>query len=166
MTMESLPGTMYQIPKVEGDDMGDIEYIEGKVLAGDYFQVSGDIDILNDTIEFIVPNGKTAFLIEAKIVITGHTSGTTTKDMVEAELKIDGVLKDTTNIGTATTSTLLTSGSDMIAGSGSGTGTIGDGKFNVLGISLVGDGAKKIEIENTLDSGTAFASMSGYLIDT
>ena len=38
--------------------------------------------------------------------------------------------------------------------------------FNVLGLSLVGDGAKKIEIENTLDNGTAFATMSGWLSDT
>jgi len=37
-------------------------------------------------------------------------------------------------------------------------------KFNVLGLSLIGDGAKKIEIENILDSGSAFAEMSGYLV--
>ena len=64
MTMVGLPMTMFQV----GVDMGDLEYIEGKVVAGDYFQVSGDIDAVNDTIEFIVPNLKTAFLIEAKIV--------------------------------------------------------------------------------------------------
>ena len=158
MTIVSLVG--------EDLDMGDLEYIQDKVLAGDYFQVSGDIDALGIKISQVVPNGKTAFLIEAKIVTTGHTSGTTTKNMVEAELKIDGVTVDTTNIGTATTSTLLTSNSDMIAGSGSGTGIVADGKFNVLGISLVGDGAKVIEIENTLDNGTAFATMSGYYVDT
>lgn len=163
--MESLPSILFSVEE-EVIDMGDLEYIQDKVLAGDYFQVSGDIDTLNDTIEQIIPNGKTAFLIEAKIIITGHTSGTTTKDMVEAELKIDGITVDTTNIGTATTSTLLTNPSDMIAGSGSGAGTIGDGKFNVKGLSLVGDGIKTMEIENTLDDGTAFATMSGYYVDT
>ena len=157
---------VFYLEEVEGADMGDLEYIQDKVLAGDYFQVSGDIDAFGDTIEQIIPNGKTAFLIEAKIIITGHTSGTNTKDMVEAELKIDGDIVDTTNIGTATTSTLLIGGSDMIAGSGSGAGTIGDGKFNVLGISLVGDGVKLIEIANSLDDGTAFATMSGYYVDT
>jgi len=146
--------------------MGDLEYIQEKVLAGDYFQVSGDIDTLNDTIEQIVPNNKTAFLIEAKIMITGHTSGTTTKNMVEAELKIDDTVVDTTNIGTATNSAIVNSATDMMGGTGSGIGNIGDGKFNVLGISLVGDGAKKIEIVNTLDDGTAFATMSGYYVDT
>jgi len=151
-------------------EMGDLEFIQDKVIAGDYFQVSGAIDALNDTIKFIVPNLKTAFLIEAKIVITGHTSGSTTKDMVEAELKIDGTVIDTTNIGTATTQAtgIVNSATDMMGGFGwgSGAGTIGDGKFNVLGISLVGDGIKVIEIENTLDDGTAFATMSGYLITT
>ena len=35
-----------------------------------------------------------------------------------------------------------------------------------LGLSLVGDGAKKIEIQNTLAGGSVVATMSGYLIDT
>ncbi len=162
MTIVSLVG--------EDLDMGDLEYIQDKVIAGDYFQVSGDIDALNDTIEQIIPNGKTAFLLEAKIVITGHTSGGTSKDMVEAELKIDGTIVDTTNIGTATTQAtgIVNSATDMMGGFGWGTGsgTIGDGKFNVLGLSLVGDGIKVIEIENILDDGTAFATMSGYYVDT
>lgn len=40
------------------------------------------------------------------------------------------------------------------------------GRITMTIESLVGDGAKKIEIENVLDSGSAFATMSGYLIDT
>ena len=53
------------------------------------------------------------------------------------------------------------------AGSGSGFGTNSESHFNVLGFSLVGNGLDtKIEIENVLDSGSAFAEMSGYLIDT
>jgi len=160
-----LPWVFYQ-EILEDEDVGDIEYIEGKVTAGDYFQVSGDINTLASTISFVPASGKTAFLIEAKIIITGHTSGTTTKNMVEAELKLDGTTTDTTNIGTATTSTLLFGASDMIAGSGSGTGTVGDGRFNAKGLSLIGDAIAAITIENTLDAGTAFATMSGYVIDT
>ncbi len=160
-----LPWVFYQ-EIIEDDDVGDIEYIEGKVIAGDYFQVSGDIDTLSDTISYVPASAKTAFMVAAKIIITGHTSGTTTKNMVEAELKLDGTAVDTTNIGTATTSTLLSGASDMIAGSGSGTGTVGNGRFDVLGLSLAGDGIKAITIENTLDAGTAFATMSGYIDDT
>jgi len=169
MTMESLPGTMYQI--VGGLDVGDLEFIEGKVLAGDYFQVSGDINALNDTIEFVVPNGKTAFMIDAKITISGNPSaistasspGVATKNMVTAALKIDGVTKDETAIGTAANAGISPT-NQLGGGTGSGFGNIGDGKFDVLGLSLVGDGAKKIEIENILDNGSAFASMSGYLV--
>ena len=151
--------------------MGDLEYIQGFVLSGNYFQVSGSINAITDTIEFIVPNAKTAFLIEAKIVIPTHATlagGTNgvRRDQVAASLNIDGIVKDQTNIGVTSNSLLGSSASDMIMGGGSGAGTVGDGKFNVLGISLVGDGIKVIEIENTLDNGSAFATMSGYLVDT
>ena len=151
--------------------MGDLEFIQGKVIAGDYFQESGNIDAVTDTIEFIVPTGKTAFLIEAKIVITGvipnsGTAAATNKNAIEAELKIDTVTKDSTYVGVALGSWRENTGAAAGGSGGSGAGNQGDGKFNVLGLSLVGDGIKKIEIENTLDDGTAFATFSGYLIDT
>ena len=156
-------------------DMGDLEYIEGKVVAGDYFQVSGDINTLASTIEFIVPNGKTAFMISAKIVTTTHpslavtgTSSSTTqqKNAVQAQLKIDGITKDTTNIGTQSMSDTETGVNNSIIRIASGNGSSSDGKFDVLGLSLVGDGIKVIEIENTLDDGSAFATFSGYLSTT
>ena len=168
MTMVSLPNILFEV----GADVGDLEYIEGKVIAGDYFQVSGDIDNLNDTIEFIVPNGRTAFLIEAKIAITAHplpatrtSSGSgsnSTLNIVEAIIKIDTVKKDTTNLGFV--SHAASGAVSPTSLSQNSYGNIGDGRFNVLGLSLVGDAAKKIEIENTLDNGTAFATMSGYLV--
>lgn len=163
--------------QIEGVDVGDLEFIEGKVVAGDYFQVSDDINAITNTIEFIVPSGRTAFLIEAKIVITGHTtpaanSGSVglnadniVKNAVQAVLKIDTNVKDTVNAGQGSRAHHVNfSGT---SGGSQGNGILyGDGIFNVLGLSLVGDGIKKIEIENTLDDGTAFATMSGYLIDT
>lgn len=163
----------FTIVSLAGDavDMGDLEFIQEKVLAGDYFQVSGDINALTDTIEHIVPAGKTAFLIEAKIIIPTHSTlagGTNgvRRDQVAASLKIDGAVKDKTNIGVTSNSALGTGGTDMIMGGGSGAGTVGDGKFNVKGVSLIGNAVKKIEIENTLNNGSAFATMSGYYVDT
>ncbi len=156
-------------------EMGDLEFIQGKVIAGDYFQVSGDINAINDTIEFIVPDLKTAFLISAKIVTTTHpslavtgsgASSTQQKNAVQAQLKIDSVIKDTTNIGTQSMSDTLNGVNNSIIRIASGNGSLSDGKFDVLGLSLVGDGIKVIEIENTLDDGSAFATMSGYVIDT
>ena len=160
-------------PVPEEVDMGDLEYIEGKVIVGDYFQVSGDINAVTNTIEFIVPNGKTAFMISAKITISGNPSAistatataVSTKNMVTAALKIDGVTKDETTIGVAANAG-ISSSNQRGGGTGSGFGNIGDGKFNVLGLSLIGNAVKKIEIENTLDNGTAFATFSGYLSDT
>ncbi len=164
-----LPWVFYQ-EILEDEDMGDLEFIQEKVLAGDYFQVSGDINALNDTIEFVVPNARTAFLLEAKTVITTHAdppaipdgATSTVNDRVRAVLKIDTVIKDTTNIGVIMSQSSSGGGTDH--GGGLGHGDLGDGRFNVLGLSLVGDNAKKIEIENTLDNGSAFATMSGYLV--
>ena len=134
-------------------DVGDLEFIQGKVVAGDYFQVSGDIDAINDTIEFIVPSLKTAFLIEAKIV--HNTNGT--NNSILAALKIDGVTKDETAIKRAQNQQL---GGTNQGGSGYGMAE-NNGRFNVLGLSLAGDGIKVIEIENIADAGGAFATFSG-----
>lgn len=168
--MESLPSILFQ---VKGDDVGDLEYIEGKVLASNYFQVSGDIDAVNDTIEYVVPNGKTAFMIEAKITMKTNSGAasrsssgaTTVTDKVVADLLIDSSVKSKAQIGTSASAALVVSGGG-IGGNGSGVSGGQFCKFNVLGLSLVGDAAKKIEIENVLDNGSAFAEMSGYLVDT
>ena len=64
MSLFSLPEMLLNAGEV---DVGDLEFIQDKVLAGDYFQVSGNINTLNSTVFFEVPSGKTAFLIEAKL---------------------------------------------------------------------------------------------------
>ena len=142
----------------------DIGFVQDRVLTGNYFQESGDINAINDTIEFVVPNGKTAFLLEAKIVPGSHistpTSFSSSANKVNAALNIDGVKKDETSYQLAWGA--ISSGSG-IGGAGYG---MNAGKFVVKGLSLVGDGIKVIEIENIIDDGSAFATMSGYLIDT
>lgn len=154
-------------------DMGDLEFIQEKVLSGDYFQVSGDINTLGSSIESNpIPVGKTAFLIEAKIVITGHelpasvsilgTGSSTVRNMVEASLKLDDITKDETNLGFSSFSASRAASNTYA--SANAYGTLGDGRFDVLGLSLVGDGVKKISIENILDNGNAFASFSYYLV--
>ena len=152
--------------------LADIEYMAIQAFNGNVVQVSGEIDAVNDTIERIVPNGKTAYMAEAKIVITGHDAPTdgggadaTQRDMVEADLLIDGVKKDTTNIGTASQSSFIST-SSVEHMSKAGFGNIGDGRFNVLGLKLQGDGAKKIEIKNIVDNGTAHATMTMIEVDT
>lgn len=150
--------------EILGEDMGDLEFIQEKVLSGDYFQVSGDIDstgTAND-IEFIVPNGKTAFMIEAKII----PNNTGTNNRITAALKIATVIKDEAEIFRSQNQQ---TGSTNLGGSGYGMAE-NAGKFNVKGLSLVGNGVNeetnKITIENISDAGGAFATMSGYTIDT
>jgi len=171
MSIFGLPLIMFQVPEVD-DDLGDLEFIQTKVLSADYFQESGDINAFTNTIEFIVPNLKTAFMIEAKIINPTHPtpagtpsiSVTQQVSMVTADFKIDGVTKDKAVTGERTSAG--NQNNQHGGGTGNGYGMLSDGRFNVHGLSLVGDGIKKIEIENTLDNGVAFATMSGYLIDT
>lgn len=139
-------------------DTGDLVFLQERILSGNVFDVSGDIDALNDTIEFIVPNGKTAFMVEAKIV----PNNTSSNNKITAALKIDTVTKDEAEVFR---SQAQQSGATNQGGSGYGLADNVE-KFNVKTLSLVGDGIKKIEIENIADAGGAFATMSGYLIDT
>jgi len=166
MSIFGLPLIMFQSI---GDDVGDLEYIEGKVVSGDYFQVSGDINNPGNKIEFIVPSGKTAFLIEAKITISTNinissdlNTNITTNNQIIADLKIDNIQKSKAKIGISANVNISSAAN---AGGGAGVSMGSSSKFNVLGLSLIGDGVKKIEIENVLDSGgSAFAEMSGYLV--
>ncbi len=153
-----------------GGGMGDLEFIQSKVDSGDYFQVSGDIDNFGDTIEYIVPNGKTAYLISAKITMKANPTlsvslpgSGSVNDQTVADLKIDSNVKDKATIGIWAS---YAGSTGSTPGAGLGFGKSPPGKFDVLGLSLVGDGVKKIEIENIADSGSAFATMAGYLKDT
>jgi len=143
-------------------DTGDLVFLKERILSGNVFEVSGDIDALQpaagSSIEFIVPNNKTAFLLDAKII----PNNTGTNNKIQAALKIDGVTKDEAEIFRHFIQQM---GSTNQGGSGAGLAE-NTNKFNVKTLSLIGDGFKKIEIENIQDGGGAFATMSGYLVDT
>lgn len=171
--MVSLPNILFRIATVLEviQEMGDTEYMAKKAFDGKLITVTGAIDALNDTIEFVVPNGKRFYFHSAKIVISDHVvspaADASAEDRVKAALKIDGVTKDTTNIGVAMRIATREHTNAAFTGGGTGTGTIGDGKFDVKGLSLIGDGAKKIEIENILDGGgSAVATFIGFIEDT
>lgn len=159
------PWIPYQ-EEIDGADMGDLEFIQEKVDEGNFFQVSGDINTLNDVISYTPAVGKTAYMIEAKITFNTITSASSAANssssnvnQVIAELKINSITKSKTIIGVASAATGISA-----SGSGSGFGINPNGYLNVKGLSLVGDGIASIEIENVLDSGSAFAEFSGYLV--
>ena len=148
------------------------QFYQDKIVAGDSFQVSGAIDAITDTITFVPATLKTAFIIEAKITMKtnptiampGATSSSTTNDQVVADLKIDGVVKSKAKIGSFATGRNLATGTS--SSQGAGLAPFGESFFQVKMLSLVGDGVKAITVENVLDSGSAFAEMSGYVITT
>lgn len=155
--------------------MSDTLFMAKKAFDGKVITVTGAINALNNTIEYVVPNDKTFYFHSAKIVITGHvdpaditdSSNTTVviKNAVQSELKVDGVVKDTTNIGFASkTRTGASAFTDHVGGTGYG--NIGDGIFNCQGLFLVGNGTKKVEIKNSLDDGSAVATIIGWIEDT
>ena len=161
---------------IEGavEDLGDLQFVQDRIQAGEWFEVSGSIDAVGDTIEFVPDSGKTAVLFEAKVVIDVNTAASSAtgaaqerREQVVAQIKINGVPKDTTQIGHATKAVGIGGTNQEGRGSGSGFGHAGDGHFNALGISLAGDGAKKITIENIIDNATSvYATMSGWLFTT
>lgn len=148
------------------------QFIERKIRNSEWFFVTGDINAVTNIIEYVPASGKTAYLFEAKIIISTQTdpvvvtSQTTfaSADMVEASLKIDGIVKDTTQIGMRSSGT--GTGATNWAPAQSAYGTLGDGRFICAGLSLAGDGIKKITIENITDNGSAIATMSGWISDT
>ena len=151
--------------------MSDSLFMAKKAFEDKVITVTGAINAVNDNIEYVVPIDKTFYFHSAKIVITGHilpanrvaSSGVTTVlNQVEADLKVDGTVKDTTNIGFASKS----SGGSGAFASDNAIGNVGDGIFSCQGLFLVGNGTKKVEIVNTVDDGFATATFIGWIEDT
>ena len=153
--------------------LSDLEFIRQKILDEDWIIVTGAIDAITNEIAYTPASGKTFFLYSAKIVSTGHSNppamatdpgNVITNNRVQAELKVNTVKKDTANVGFVYNATNVSLGN---IGRGAGTGS-GAYKcaFDCLGLSLVGDATKKVTIENTLDNGTAIATLTGWIENT
>ena len=142
-------------------DLSDLEFIRDRIKAGDWWEVSGNIDAVGNKIAFIPASGKTAFMYKGKITMRINlvVPSSSARDEIIADLKINGVTKDKAAIGQQ----IVGQGANNKVG---GAGSTIAGRFNALGLSLVGDGVKEIAIENTEDAGSAFATMSGWIEDT
>lgn len=171
---EEPSGATPRLPALGAAGVGqsDLQFIQKQIDDGNWLESTGAINAITNKITIIPATGKTAYMHEAKIQITGHTQAalrlSTGTDLalnaVEAVLKVDTVEKDRTSQG-------MISKSVVQAGLGSGGqsvqyGNIGDGKFNVKGLSLVGNGTKELAIENLVDNGSAVATMSAWIKDT
>ncbi|MCK5633302.1 hypothetical protein KAH94_06100 [bacterium] len=154
--------------------LSDLQFIQDRVDAGEWLEAHGAIDAATNEIAIVPASGKTLYMYKAKIVTTGLVAAasdrgsgtdTTSNNMVEAAFKVNGTVKDSTNIGMSTKASSKTNGTTGGVG-GSGYGSIGDGKFDVAGLSLVGDGIKDVTIENIVDNGSADATMSAWIKTT
>ena len=153
--------------------LSDTEFMAIKAFDGKVVTVTGTINAVTNTIEYVPASGKTFYFHEATIVMVTNPSATSTAggvgtastsiDQIVADLKIDSTVYDTAKIGMATSANSSQAGN---SGSGSGFGLDGKCKFNCKGLTLVGNSAKKIEIENVLDSGSARATLIGWIEDT
>lgn len=151
----------------------DIAFIRDRVNEGNWIEVTGAINAVTNTISFVPASGKTFYFHRAKIVISGSTNPATVTgglnttnsviNRVQAEIKVDGVTKDFTNLGM---NSFARSAGGASNSHTSAYGDTGDGRFDVEGLFLVGDGIKTVVIENTVDAGSATATFSGWIEDT
>lgn len=144
---------------VGGADLSTEEFVRDKILAGDWWEISGSIPAVTNEIVFIPASGKTAFPWSGKIVVNDNTN----TSHVIADLKVNGVTKSKTHVGVEER---FQQGGTTNGFGGRGYGNYGDGKFAALGKSLVGDGIKDITIENVVDNGSVFAEMQGWIQNT
>lgn len=160
--------------KLAGGSISDLEFIRKKILSGDWITVTGAIDAITNEIAYTPATGKTFFLYQASISMkTNPTASSTTSsngtvvsnDQIVAALKVNTVVKDTVKIGMATQASARDYSTSAGAGDGSGFGVSSKSYFTWHG-SLVGDGAKKVTIENILDDGSAIATLEGWIENT
>ena len=165
-----LPWVFYQ-EIIEDADMGDLEFLRDKELAGDLIHIiSSEFTANADQITFVPASGKTFFHIKSKLypvvntIITGAVGSTTTTSnrRADVELTFDSVLKDA-----------LTHDMETTFGSNEGAATRSQGNAGQTGQyetnifeSMVGDGIKSIKLTSTNNSGTYRVSLLGWIQDT
>ena len=150
--------------------MSDTEFMAIKAFGGKFVSVTGTINAVTNTIEYVPASGKTFYFHSAKITMNTNPSGTlntsgatTINDQTTAELKIDGTTKDTAKIGGIIQTDIS---QPLDAGGGGGIGFQAVAHFDCKGMSLEGNGSKKVEIENVDDDGSCTATLTGWIEDT
>ncbi len=150
--------------------LSDTEFMAIKAFDGKVVTVTGAINAITNTIEYVPASGKTFYFHSAKITMTTNPTpainnstptSSSTNEQIVAELKINTTTVDSATVGVASTTNLVS-----VGGGGAGFSKGGMAYFDVKGRTLEGDGAKKIEIENVLDNGSATATLIGWIEDT
>jgi len=138
--------------------LSDIEYLAVQESNGNVTRTRGAINTVTSKITHTVTTGKDGYILVAKIIITDFSNSSA----VRAACKIAGTTIDTTQIGVRafTQEGPTTNGFGM-----GGWGIVGDGILH----GAIGDKAtagQTIDIENTLDNGSADATLVVLEVDT
>ena len=151
------------------DVTSDLQFIQDRVDAGEWLETHGAINAVTNEIAIIPASGKTFYAFRGRIQLTSDISitiinGTSTDiNKVSAQAKVDGTIKDECRVGSKITNS--GDSSSKLQGA-AGESSPSQAEFHVLGLSLVGDGIKKVTIENSSDNGSADATLSGWIKTT
>jgi len=143
-------------------DLGDLEFLRDKELAGDLIHLlSSEFTGNADQITFIPASGKTFFHVRSKLYPVVNTiagslgAGATVNRRADVELTFDTVLKD-----------VLTFDMESVSGANGGSAaSAGQPETNIFE-SMVGNGVKAIKLTSTNNSGTYRVSMLGWIQNT
>ena len=133
--------------EIFGDDLSDYEYVSRQNANSNIVVTTGTItEGTTDQVERTVPNGKTAYILKAK-VIPDTLLATASKGNQDYEgifdLEVDSTIVDKTHIG----SKWQTGGVGNEDNANTNDGELGNGAFDTEGADrLVGDGAKKLGV--------------------
>jgi hypothetical protein len=129
---------------LRGSDLGNYEYVSRQNVASNIIVTTGTItEGTTDEIERTIPNGKTAYILNVKVVPdTLITPGTHDYQGI-FDLQVNAVVVDMTHIG----SRGQIGGATNADNANTVDGQLGNGIFDVEGADkLVGDGAKKLGV--------------------
>lgn len=141
--------------------LSEIEFIRDQIKLGNWFEVTGNISAAAASIGFTPAAGKTLFMYKAKISLQVNMTvpASAITDEIIASFQLNGVEKDKAAIG----GQIVGQGANNKVG---GYGSTELGRFDVKGLSLIGDGALVARIINIADNGNGAATMSGFIEDT
>lgn len=155
----------------ESESITDLQFLRNLEKSGNLISIiSAEFSGDGDQITYVPANGKTFFLISAKLypvvdsIITGGQTAINTRNRrADVELTYNSVVKDVLTHDMETTYGSNTSLSDFSQGNA---GQAGQYVTTAKGISLVGDGAKAVKLTSTNTSGTYRVALLGWIEDT
>ncbi len=167
-------------PQDSSSRMSDIEYLLTQEFNGNLIRLEGEINAMGETLAHIIPAGKDAYILVAKIIPSKFTPAAASlsgnrrdegNNHTEASISRGGPTGFLTELDRVTVGMSTTTRAVRAANNGPGEGTGGSGYGSMTdGIFHAAVGAKatatqRLEIKNTFDHGDCRAQMVILQID-